>query len=248
MGITKVVKGSLYIRERGLMYKFMFNPAEIEITKETLYPKETPAGGSHPIYNFASGGEYLVTFTLMLDGDRGRDEARPRRSYVGDANSGGMTNALNQLAYAGDGSSNTSYSITDEIKLLQSLLLPSQYGKTAREVYPYPCLFTYGSMFKAVPAIVKKADPKINMTLPNGDPIKAAVSMQLGLVVPTYQTAGDYLYGAPGSAVNSSERPFLATPGFNRDIGGADSAGMKSLNPGSTSSASRGGGFGRGNL
>lgn len=181
MPASSLVKGSLFVRERAIDYKFMFNPAELEVTKEVIFPKDIPAGGSNPIYNYAAGGERLITFTLYLDGDRGRSEARPRFAK-GDA----------PKAASGD-EGTADWSVMPDVNLLQSLLYPSQYGQATRDVYPYVCLFSFGQAFKAVPVIVKKADAKLLYFLADLTPTRATVSMQLGIIKPAYETADEFV-------------------------------------------------------
>lgn len=184
----KLEKGTLFVRERALLYRFMFNPESIEVTKAVNYPNETPAGGSHPIYQWASGGEHLLTFTLYLDGDRGRSDSRPKglnRAGVNqNAGAGNFTNLSN-------GTSGT-LNVMDEVRLLQSLLMPSRYGKTAKDVYPYTCVFTFGESFPSVVVVVKKADPKLNFFTPQLGTVRSTVSMQLGIVKPAYETASEF--------------------------------------------------------
>ncbi len=180
---TALAKGSLYVRERGLLYKFMFNPESIDITNEVIFPKDSPAGASNSIYNFASRGERLISFTLYLDGDRGRSDLRQKPSGQND-------NRANINTGRSDG---PSMSIMDEVNLLQSLTFPTQYGRTITEVYPKVCLFTFGEAFQATPVIVKKADPKLSYFHADLSVVRGTVSMQLGEIRPSYQTAEEFL-------------------------------------------------------
>lgn len=183
----KLVKGTFYVRERGLLYAFMFNPSDIDDTKQTTFPNETPAGASHTIYNYASGGEQLISFMLYLDGDRGRSDKRPKYP----------SNVPNQTdAGAGGG---VPLSVADELGLLRSLLYPSQYGKTPREVYPYTVVFSFGDYFKPTPCVIKKADIKSSFFTPGLGPIRATVQVQLGIIKPAYQTAVEF-YTTAGEA------------------------------------------------
>lgn len=183
----KLVKGTFYVRERGLLYTFMFNPSDIDDTKQTTFPNETPAGASHTIYNYASGGEQLISFMLYLDGDRGRSDKRPKYP----------SNVTNQTdAGAGGG---VPLSVADELGLLRSLLYPSQYGKTPREVYPYTVVFSFGDYVKPTPCVIKKADIKSSFFTPGLGPIRATVQVQLGIIKPAYQTAVEF-YTTAGEA------------------------------------------------
>ena len=240
---VKLTKGSIHVRERGIIYTFMFNPAELEISKEITLPKETPAGASNPIYNFASGGERLITFTLYLDGDRGRSDGRPKtapgnnsQNRVRDA-SAANSSGLTQLADAGTNNlmntstgKNTSLSVMDEVNLLQGLLYPTQYGKTAREVYPYLCMFTFGGAFPATQVVVKKADPKLIFFTPGLGPVKGTVAMQLGIVKPAYETAAEF---APSEAEAAAARSDAQAAGtaMTQGIGAGIVQGITGFNP-----------------
>lgn len=208
MAITKVVKGNFYVRERGIKYNFMFNPSEIKVTKGANFPNEIPAGASYPVYNYASGGEHLISFTLPLDGDRGRSDKRPKSTIgpdrldfynAGTRNSDGTFGTLytvnsttvyqaNDLTAGG----NTSLNIDDEVRLLMSLTLPSKYGSGVKDVYPHFVMFTLGEQYKMVPVIVKKANPTYTMWTPKMEPMRASVEIELAVVVKAYTTAAEF--------------------------------------------------------
>lgn len=201
MAITKVVKGNFYVRERGIKYNFMFNPSEIKVTKGANFPNEIPAGASYPVYNYASGGEHLISFTLPLDGDRGRSDKRPKSTIGPDRldfyNGGSGTlytvnsttvSVANDLTAGG----NTSLNIDDEVKLLMSLTLPTKYGSGVKDVYPHIVLFTLGEQYKMVPVIVKKANPTYTMWTPKMEPMRASVEIELAVVVNAYTTAAEF--------------------------------------------------------
>lgn len=198
MAEPKLTKGTFYVRERGLLYTFMFNPSDIDDTKATTFPNETPAGASHTIYNYASGGEQLISFMLYLDGDRGRSDRRPRypSNVPSTQGNAGAPNAPVTDLNTGTG---IPLSVADELGLLRSLLYPSQYGKTPREVYPYTVIFSFGDYFKPTPCVIKKADIKSSFFTPGLGPIRATVQMQLGIIKPAYQTAAEF-YASPGEA------------------------------------------------
>ena len=173
-----VERGRLSVPGRGDGRVFMFNPTEVDDSKATNWGSVEVPGASHPVYQYGSGGERLISFTLYIDGDRGR--------Y------GRMTIA--------PGPHNTaSLSIMDELMWYRSLVYPSQYGGSYANVAPYVVLLTHSVLYNNLPCIVKKADFKVNYWVPdpkNGGkllPVRATVAMAFAEIVSKSQTSQDVL-------------------------------------------------------
>jgi hypothetical protein len=172
--LPKITKGSISVVTFGsddFRHKhreFIYNPNEFEDAKETDWGAGKVPGASHPVYAFAAGGERLITFDLFIDGDR-----QKRPSFV----------------------KNGLIDISDEIRWYQSLLYPVSYASMSGKVNPATVVFTYGSMWRSVSCIVRKANVKINYFSSGGTPIRATISMALAEVVTKSKIYSDVLQG-----------------------------------------------------
>lgn len=169
MPLPSITKGSITVLERGITKNFMFNPNEITDEKGVNYGATEIPGVSHPVYQFGSGGERLISFELHLDGDRGRH---------GKDTSQGV-------------------SIKPEILFWQSLVYPSNYLDTANDsvisqVYPFLVTFSFGTMYNRVQCIVKSVGPiVVNYWTPDLAPVRAKVPIKLAEVVTRSRTSRD---------------------------------------------------------
>lgn len=146
----------------------MYNPAELTDTKGVNWGTIDVPGASHPVYQFGSGGERIISFELYVDGERGRFGRQQQRDT-------------------------SSLSIADELVFYRSLVYPAQYGMDMANTFPYEVLFSFGQLYVQLPCIVKKADWKITYWSPQLEPVRAIISMTLGELTPRSQTQDDVL-------------------------------------------------------
>lgn len=167
MPFVTPIRGRLTVPRLSASKEFMFNPAEISDEKVPNYGVLEVPGASHPSYQYGSGGERLITFELNLDGDRGK----VARNIPG-----------------------ATLSIKDDINWYRALVYPGNYEISSFvEVYPYIVLFSFGSLYEALPCIVKRAPVNVTYWTPQLVPVRATVSMELAEVTDKSQTAKDVL-------------------------------------------------------
>lgn len=65
-------KGRIVLPSTRAQKQFMFNPSELERSHSWDWARQKIPGNSHPVYNGGSGSDESISFTLILDGDRGR--------------------------------------------------------------------------------------------------------------------------------------------------------------------------------
>lgn len=138
--------------------EFMFNPPDMEDTKSPIYGTLDVPGGSHPTYQYGSGGPRVFTFTLHLDGDRGWSHLRQQ----------------------GPLDSGVGLSVRQEIAWYRALLYPTEYNPGAfRAVSPPIVLFSLGNYLRAVPCLMTAAAVTVNYWTPRMDPVRADIAVTL---------------------------------------------------------------------
>lgn len=181
-----VKRGMITVPERGIGRTFMFNPNDVSDTKGITWASGDIPGASHPVYQFGSGGERLISFDLYLDGDRGRKGREQVRPGV-DTTSG--TGPL---------------SIKDELHFWRSLIHPNGYGQSHAKVAPLTVLFSFGELYNNLPCIVKAAPWKINYWVPSLEngivPVRATIALQLAEIT-TRSSVADEVLSAAGITV-----------------------------------------------
>lgn len=173
----KVTKGMIVVpnasRETVRFKEFMFNPPELSDSKSVNYGTLDVPGGSHPTYQYGSGGARVFTFELYLDGDRGRSGLRQKG---GD----GLTLLPDIVGL----------SVKQEIAWYRSLLYPTAYSSGSFEsVSPRTVLFSLGNYLRSVPCKVTQADVKITFWTPYMEPVRANVAMTLEEQITRNQTS-----------------------------------------------------------
>lgn len=210
-GNPTVTKGTLVAfrgHREAISRTFMFNPNDVSDTKNISWGSIEVPGASHPVYQFGAGGERLISFSLYLDGDRGRlgqnnssvDYEIAPEYPVWKAN---LPKRLGQ----GKG-----LSVSDELQFYRSLIHPVQYGQSIIDVFPFICLFSMGELYKKIPVIVKKADWSINYWTPDMRPVRATVSIQLAEIRGRSITADEVL--SLGGLVSQGVAGTGSTGGF----------------------------------
>lgn len=165
-----MTRGRISVPERGMGVEFMFNPTDVSDDKSVDFGTAKIPGASHPVYQFASGGERLINFDLYLDADRGK-VAR---------------------ATSGEHLPPDALSLTAEINFYRSLLYPSDGSQMGSKLLrPAPVIFTFGELFNGVLCIVKKANVKVTYWTPDLRPVRATVSMSLAEIVSERVLASD---------------------------------------------------------
>lgn len=173
--MATVKKGTITVPSRGTGRTFMFNPNDVSDDKTPNYGSIDLPGASHPVQQFGSGGERLISFQLFFDGDRGRIAARGK--YQKDVVE------LDTIPL----------SIKDELMWYRSLIYPSKYGAGYYDVAPYLVLFSMGELYDNVKCIVKAAPFKVNFWTPKMEPVRATMDFKLSEVVDRSVTSDDIL-------------------------------------------------------
>jgi hypothetical protein len=138
----------------------MFNPNEMSDDKQTNWGTLAVPGASHPIYQFGSGGARTVSFSIYLDGDRGR--------YARNGDDRGR------------GALRSSLSIGQDIRFYQSLVYPfSTSTLDMATVFPRLAFFTFGPMYQAMPCIIKLGAVKTTYWTPALEPVRAIIPIRL---------------------------------------------------------------------
>lgn len=159
-----IIRGHLAVPDRGTGRTFMFNPTEIKDNKGVNYGSLDLPGMSHPVLQYGSGGERVISFQLYLDGDRGK--------------------------VARGGAANLDLSVEEDILFYRSLLYPVEFDVSGiRSIYPPNVLFSYGPLFKAVKCVVTKANVTVKYWTPQGEPVRATIDMELKEKIDKGQTA-----------------------------------------------------------
>lgn len=178
-------RGRLTIPDRGVSKTFMFNPPNMSDSKGVNYGSIQVPGASHPVYQYGSGGERIISFALYIDGDRGR---------FGREETGRQT-----------------LSIRNDLNFYRSLTYPSEFNTLGFDaVYPPIVLFNFGPMFNNVPCIVKVANYVVNYWTPELEPVRGTVNITLGEQIDESQTADD----VTGIARGTNNSP-VTQPGDN---------------------------------
>lgn len=142
--------------------QFIWNPTTVNDTKAVNWGTSNVAGASHPVYQFGSGGERIISMELQFDAIRS-----------------GLYNSEGLL------------DLTEELRWYRSLIYPTAYATSFSKVSPPRVSFTFGSMWDGVVCIVKKADPKISMFSEKLLPMRATISLEMAEVVTKSQIFSD---------------------------------------------------------
>ena len=145
--------------------EFDYNPAEIHDTKAINWGATAVAGASHPVYQYGSGGERVISFELFLDADR-------------------LDIRKNNL-----------WDLTDELAWYRALLYPIRMSGSNEEVAPPIVLFTFGITYPGIAMVCKQADIKVTYFSNVLRPIRANVVMQLAEVATETFTSRDVSLG-----------------------------------------------------
>ncbi len=146
----------------------MFNPNAIDDTKGITWGSTEVPGASHPVTQFGSGGVRLVSFTLYLDGDRGRH----KRGRDGEVGTYGL-------------------SVRNELYFYRALVHPREYGKEMKNVFPWTVLLNMGDMYQNFACIVRKADFHMEAFTAKMEVVRATVAITLEEIITKSVTAED---------------------------------------------------------
>lgn len=142
--------------------EFAYNPNTIDDGAETEWGSVKIPGASHPVYQFGSGGERLIAFELFLDADRC---------------------AIGKAQTLPNGETGYKFDLTDEITWYKALRIPMQYGPQTLYTRPPIAIFTFGTLWKSVPCLVKKVQVKVNYFTPDLRPVRATITLNLAETV-----------------------------------------------------------------
>ena len=169
----RVDKGRLTVLRTGESRDFSLNPNDINDTKDNNFPSFQVPGISNPIYNYGSGGDRDISFTLRLDGDVGKRLKRRTASIE----------AVQQIARGeevSDQNADISLSINDEIAWYEQF----EYSEgNARLGLPEAqvdiLLFTFGVRYRGVRVFMARCHKRIMQWTPRLDPTRADLEITL---------------------------------------------------------------------
>jgi hypothetical protein len=168
----RATRGSITRTETGTRLEFMFNPNSISDEKAVTYASQGVPGVSHPVEQYAGGGQRKITFEIYLDADRGRGQQRANDANRADKNG--------------------SIDIADELRWYRSFLYPKRAsGEAFADVEPHTVLFTFGELYKGVPCVVYAAAQTITKFDPLLRPLRATIAVTLVELVESGQSSDD---------------------------------------------------------
>jgi hypothetical protein len=162
---SKPLKGRITLLEspdRIDLKEFIWNPTTVNDTKTVNWGTANVAGASHPVYQFGSGGERVISMELQFD-------------------------AIRSGLYNGQGL----LDLTEELRWYRSLTYPTAYATAFSKVSPPRISFSFGTMWDGVICVVKKADPRVLMFSEKLLPLRATVSLEMVEVVTKSQIYSD---------------------------------------------------------
>lgn len=125
-------RGKIVHLRTGEYATFMYNPTVQELNRTVTFARVTPAGASHSIAQFVSGGDDTISLDFYLDGDRGLLGRSGRRP----------SNEHRQRGVGRD------VSVQDDIDWFYSLTLGSPIGgRFFEDVSPSLVVLDYGTLF-----------------------------------------------------------------------------------------------------
>lgn len=171
MSAATVTRGSLTVPSAGVVKQFQFNPPEIRDVHQINWGSLLVPGASHPIYQFGSGGERLISFDLYLDGDR--YGYRQNKLFPPDTN------------------------ITNDVNFYKGLSYPVGYGGSFKNVYPYIVLLSIGQLFPTpIPCLLRNgSDVKYTYFQNTMAPVRAVIPLSFAEVVVQSKTASQVWQG-----------------------------------------------------
>jgi len=163
------------------VHTFMFNPTEVKTNHKWKWGKHSVVGHSHNILSGGSGEDEPITFTLLIDGDRGRSDRR-------------------RVATAGSG--DVGFDISDELNFYRSLTYPEQPSGTGFSksfvsgATPPSFILTLGSFFTRQRAVAEDIEIQVTAFTPQLAPLRARIEMKL-LVAATMTVYASDIGGGP---------------------------------------------------
>ena len=145
--VSAPIKGSFTLPDLdGFVYSFVYNPPTISVAQKAEYGAICVPGASHPVYQYGSGGEQIISFDLFIDGERG--------IVANGAYRKGGANGLD---------------IRAEVHLLESLVIPLRYDPGSySKTRPPILIFNFGSRFVNVECIMKSVNTKYTQFTADG--------------------------------------------------------------------------------
>lgn len=198
-----VLKGRLTNVRTRFFREFMFNPNDVRDSRSFIYGSHQIPGASHPVYQAGSGGERIITFTLYLDGDRGRLVERAQGIVSNDFEGSDSLEFVQGLG---------SLDVSKEINWYRSFTYPvrSEEGLISEQA-PNRAVFSMGTFYKAVEVIVETADIEFLAWTPNMEPLRVNIPIVLKEYRRRNQFASDIFQEGVSPAVTSPLFPDEST-------------------------------------
>lgn len=119
---SKITRGRFVQVSTGIIIPFMFNPTTVDRTHGFSHGSQPIPGRSHPVYGGGAGMEETISFTLRLEGDRGRSDRRRSLGTVGLTDIVGLDvmpeiNQLRALKLPHDANLDGAYGVPDRLLL-----------------------------------------------------------------------------------------------------------------------------------
>ncbi len=175
MAGAQLTKGRIVLPTSRASHEFMFNPTEVKTGHGWEWGKHSPPGMSHKVLSGGVGTDEMISFKLIVDGDRGR--ASKRRG--GDA--GGVNG--------------TGFDVSDELNFFRSLTFPTQPVAARNGSYvtggsPPSFVLSLGTMFTKTECVAETIEIEVTAFTPQLEPLRATIEIKLWVVAraPVYQS------------------------------------------------------------
>lgn len=160
----QITKGRITSVRTRTFREFMFNPTEISRTDGWAWGHHGVPGVSHPVISGGHGKGRMITFTVYLDGDRGRSDKRqrfPNTDAVGD-------------------SSAQPLDVTDDINWYRQFTYPVPVqANSLRDRGPSRIILSFGPLFPGVECVVHDVNTQVVQWTPFLEPQRATIQLHL---------------------------------------------------------------------
>lgn len=198
-------------------FVFHFNPTDIDEGHPPRWPGIKMPGQGNPLYQFGGSDDWVISFTLRLDGDRGRvgipspNGKRQRMSGVGlqaqlqqvagqiqgtNSPSGAQIQAL-PYSVDLDPTDPASLNINEELNFFRRFAFPGNDGRFSTP--PPRVIFNLGMAYQGLECILEVGTIKVIFWTPAMEPVRANVPCKLKVFTRVPLFRSDVLSPSPGN-------------------------------------------------
>jgi len=181
---SRFTKGRFVQVSTGIIVPFMFNPTTVARDHGWSWSEQAIPGRSHPFYQGGTGMAESISFTLFLDGDRGRSDRRRSLAEVG--------------------FQDVPIDLSPEINQLRQLKLPHDVEFDGAYGVPDRLLLNLGTWFSGQVQLDSVND-RVTEWTPKLEPLRAEVDIEAHVIVESNETDWLFFSSEPSNAL--TERP-----------------------------------------